>query len=88
MLAVAALFLIKRHLAMLIILALYLILVWLFFSKPKLARWGRRSGTITVIIGVFILVVFQAMFNYLMPSGSFTVVSRVIEVTPNVGTGH
>ena len=34
--------------------------------------------------GAFILAVFLAMFNYLTPSGSFTVVSRVIEVTPNV----
>jgi multidrug resistance efflux pump len=69
---------------MLIILALYLFLVWLFFSKLKLARWGWGSGTITVIIGAFILAVFLAMFNYLTPWGSFVVVSRVVEVTPNV----
>ena len=27
---------------------------------------------------------FLALFNYLTPSGSFTIVSRVTEVTPNV----
>ena len=84
MLTVAAIFLIKRHLAMLVILVFYLILVWLFFSKLKLARWGRRSGAITVIIGALVLAVFQAMFNHLTPSGSFVIVSRVVEITPNV----
>jgi multidrug resistance efflux pump len=69
---------------MLIILSLYLLLVWLLFSKLKLVKWGRISGTLAVLGGAFILAVFLAMFNHLTPSGSFTVVSRVIEVTPNV----
>src|SRR5689334_14600758 len=69
---------------MLIILTLYLVLVWLLFSKLKLVRWGWGSGTIAVLIGAFILAVFLAMFNYLTPSGSFTVVSRGIQVAPNV----
>jgi multidrug resistance efflux pump len=69
---------------MLIILTLYVVLVWLIFSKLKLVKWGWGSGTVAVLIGAFILAVFVALFNYLTPSGSFVVVSRVMEVTPNV----
>ncbi len=69
---------------MLIILCLYLVLVWLIFSKLKLIKWGWASGTVAVLGGAFILAVFLAMFNYLTPSGSFVIVSRVVEVTPNV----
>ena len=75
---------ISRSKAVLIILGLYLTLVWLVFSKLKLVRWGWFSGTVAVLIGGFILAVFLAMFNYLTPSGSFVVISRVVEVTPNV----
>jgi multidrug resistance efflux pump len=69
---------------MLIILALYIVLAWLVFSRLKLVRWGWISGTIAMLGGVFILLVFLAMFNHLTPSGNFVVVARVIEVTPNV----
>ncbi|MCA6097208.1 HlyD family secretion protein [Bradyrhizobium australafricanum] len=69
---------------MLIILTLYLVLVWLTFSRLKLVKWGWASGTVAVLIGAFILATFLAMFNYLTPSGSFVVVSRVVEVAPNV----
>ena len=69
---------------LLIILTLYLVLVWLIFSRLKLVRWGWASGTAAVLIGAFILAVFMAMFNYLTPSGSFVVISRVVEVAPNV----
>lgn len=69
---------------MLIILTLYLVLVWLVFSKFKLVKWGWGSGTVAVLIGAFILAVFVALFNYLTPSGSFVVISRVVEVAPNV----
>lgn len=69
---------------MFIILSLYLLLAWLAFSKFKLVKWGWISGTVTVLIGVFILAVFLALFNNLTPSGSFVVASRVVEVTPNV----
>ena len=69
---------------MLIILSLYILLVWLLFSKLKLIRWGWISGTLAVLGGAFILAVFLAMFNHLTPAGDFTVTSRVIEVTPNV----
>lgn len=69
---------------MLIILTIYLVLVWLIFSRLKLVKWGWASGTVATLIGAFILAVFMAMFNYLTPSGSFVVISRVVEVAPNV----
>ena len=69
---------------MVIILCLYLLLVWLVFSKLKIVRWGWLSGGATIAIGALILAVFMALFNYLTPSGRLTVISRVIEVTPNV----
>jgi multidrug resistance efflux pump len=69
---------------MLIILCLYIALVWLLFGRLKLVRWGWLSGAVTVVVGAFILAVFLGLFNYLTPSGNLTVVSRVVEVTPNV----
>src|SRR3977135_2792994 len=47
-------------------------------------RWGWLSGTLSILIGAFILAVFLALFNYLTPSGRVTVTGRVVEVTPNV----
>jgi multidrug resistance efflux pump len=69
---------------MVIILCLYLVALWLAFSKFKLVRWGWLSGTISLLIGAFILATFLALFNYLTPSGRVTVTGRVVEVTPNV----
>src|SRR5262245_41818656 len=69
---------------MLTLLALYLILVWVVFFKLKLVRLGWFSGIVAGIIGASILAVFAALLNYLTPSGAITVVSRVVEVTPNV----
>src|SRR5437667_4671096 len=45
---------------------------------------GWLSGTISLLIGGFILATFLALFNYLTPSGRVTVTGRVVEVTPNV----
>ena len=69
---------------MVIILCLYVVALWLVFSKFKLVRWGWLSGTISLLIGGFILATFLALFNYLTPSGRVTVTGRVVEVTPNV----
>src|SRR5713226_733025 len=69
---------------MIIILCLYIVALWLVFSKFKLVRWGWFSGTVSVLVGVFILATFLALFNYLTPSGRVTVTGRVVEVTPNV----
>src|SRR5882672_7894196 len=69
---------------MIIILCLYLVALWAVFSKFKLVRWGWLSGTISLLIGGFILATFLALFNYLTPSGRVTVAGRVVEVTPNV----
>ncbi|MFY9838363.1 MAG: HlyD family secretion protein, partial [Xanthobacteraceae bacterium] len=65
---------------MVIILITYLVLAWLVFWKFKLVKLGWLSGTVTVLIGAFILAVFLGMFNYLTPSGSFVIVSRVVEI--------
>jgi multidrug resistance efflux pump len=69
---------------MLIILCLYIVALWLVFSKFRLVRWGWLSGTVSVLIGALILATFLALFNYLTPSGRVTVTGRVVEVTPNV----
>ena len=69
---------------MLIILGLYFVALWLLFSKFRVVRWGWASGTISIVIGAFILATFLALFNYLTPSGKVTVTGRVVEVTPNV----
>jgi hypothetical protein len=69
---------------MVIILCLCILAMWLVFSKFRLVRWGWLSGTISLVIGGFILAVFLALFNYLTPSGRVPVTGRVVEVTPNV----
>src|SRR3954452_4514073 len=69
---------------MVIILCLYVVAMWLVFSKFRLVKWGWLSGTISLLIGGFILATFLALFNTLTPSGRVTVTGRVIEVTPNV----
>src|ERR1700676_1477929 len=74
----------RRGLAVLIILCIYVVGLWLVFSKFKLVRWGWASGTVAVLMGAFILAVFLALFNYLTPSGRVTVAGRVVEITPNV----
>src|ERR1700730_6419712 len=69
---------------MVIILCLYIVALWVIFSRFKLVRWGWLSGTVSVLVGGFILATFLALFNYLTPSGRVTVTGRVVEVTPNV----
>jgi multidrug resistance efflux pump len=69
---------------MVIILCLYIVALWLVFSKVKMVRWGWASGTVAILVGAFILAIFLALFNYLTPSGRVTVAGRVVEVTPNV----
>src|SRR5258708_28053205 len=69
---------------MVIILCLYIAALWAIFSRFKLVRWGWLSGTVSVLVGVFILATFLALFNYLTPSRRVTVTGRVVEVTPNV----
>jgi hypothetical protein len=59
---------------MLIILGLYIVLVWVVFSKLKIVKLGWISGTIAALIGIFILAVFVALLNNLAPSGRITAV--------------
>ena len=73
-----------RGSVVLIILCLYVVALWLLFSKFKVVRWGWLSGTISVSIGALILATFLALFNYLTPAGKVTVTGRVVEVMPNV----
>jgi len=42
------------------------------------------SGTVSLVVGGFIIATFLALFNYLTPSGRVTVTGSVVEVTPNV----
>ena len=69
---------------MIIILCLYVVALWLVFSRFRLVRWSWLSGTVAILVGTFILAIFLALFNYLTPSGRVTVAGRVVEVTPNV----
>src|SRR5437660_7655862 len=69
---------------MIIILCLYLVALWAVFSKFRLVRWVWLSGTVSLLVGGFIVATFLALFNYLTPSGKVTVTGRVVEVTPNV----
>jgi multidrug resistance efflux pump len=74
----------NRRSAVVIIVCLYLVALWVLFKRVKLVRWGWLSGTISALVGIFILATFLALFNYLTPSGRLTVAGRVVEVTPNV----
>jgi multidrug resistance efflux pump len=74
----------NRRSAVVIIVCLYLVALWVLFERVKLVRWGWLSGTISALVGIFILATFLALFNYLTPSGRLTVAGRVVEVTPNV----
>jgi RND family efflux transporter MFP subunit len=67
-----------------IVALLYAILVWLIFFKLKWLRWGWGTGTVTLILGIFLCAVFVGFLSYLVPTGRVTVISRVVEVTPNV----
>jgi RND family efflux transporter MFP subunit len=69
---------------MVIVAVLYAILAWLIFFKLKWVRWGWGTGTVTVILGMLLCAVFVGFLSYLAPTGRVTVISRVVEVTPNV----
>src|SRR5580704_13862835 len=69
---------------MVIVALLYAILVWLIFFKLRWLRWGWGTGTFTVILGAHLCAVFVGFLSYLAPTGRVTVISRVVEVTPNV----
>ena len=69
---------------MVIVAVLYAILVWLVFFRLKLLPWGWLTGTVTVLVGVLVCAIFVGFLSYLAPTGRVTVISRVVEVTPNV----
>jgi RND family efflux transporter MFP subunit len=69
---------------MVIVAVLYAVLVWLIFFKLGWLRWSWGSGTVTVLLGVLLCTVFVGFLSYVAPTGRVTVISRVVEVTPNV----
>jgi RND family efflux transporter MFP subunit len=69
---------------MAIIALLYIVFVWLIFFRLKWLRWGWGTGVVTVIVGVLLCTVFVGLLSYHVPTGHVTVISRVVEVMPNV----
>jgi RND family efflux transporter MFP subunit len=69
---------------MVIVAVLYAILVWLVFFRLKLLPWNWFTGTLTVLVGVLLCAVFVGLLSHQTPTGRVTVVSHVVEVTPNV----
>lgn len=69
---------------MVMIAALYAVLVWLIFFQLKWLKWGRVTGTLTVLVGILVCTVFVGFLSYFAPSGRVLVISDVVEVTPNV----
>jgi multidrug resistance efflux pump len=69
---------------MVIVAGLYAILVWVVFFRLKLLPWNWLAGTLTVLVGVLLCAVLVALLSHQTPTGRVTVISRVVEVTPNV----
>jgi len=69
---------------MAIVAALYAVLVWLVFFKLKWLRWGWFTGTVTVLVGLFVCAIFVGFLSHLAPTGRVAVLGHVVEVTPNV----
>ncbi len=72
---------------MVIVATLYVILIWLIFGKLKLLPWNRMWKSIIAVVGLLLLLVVLGLLNFFTPSGSFSVVARVTEITPNI-SGH
>ncbi len=69
---------------MAIVAVLYVLIVWLVFARLKWLRWGWGTGTTTILLGLVVAAVFSGFLSYLAPTGRVVVISRVVEVTPNV----
>ena len=69
---------------MFIVALLYLLIVWLVFRRLKWLRWGWGTGLATILVGLLVCALFAGFLNYLAPTGRLVVISRVVEVTPNV----
>ena len=72
---------------MVIVATLYVILIWVIFGKLKLLPWNRMWKSIIAVVGLLLLLVVLGLLNFFTPSGSFSVVARVTEITPNI-SGH
>ena len=69
---------------MVIILALYLVIVWLVFFKFKLVPFNWPWRIAVLASGVAIALTFIALINTLVPQGRLVVYGRVAEITPDV----
>jgi hypothetical protein len=69
---------------MVIVAILYAVLVWLVFFRLKLLPWNWMTGTVTVLLGVLLCATFVGLLSYNIPTGRVTIISHVVEVTPNV----
>ena len=67
-----------------IVALLYVLIVWLVFARLKWLRWGWGTGTATILLGLGVARSFAGFLSYLAPTGRVVVISRVVEVTPNV----
>ena len=54
------------------------------FFRLKLLPWNWITGTVTVLVRVLLCAVFVGLLSSLAPTGRVTVISQVVEVTPNV----
>ena len=69
---------------MLIVAAIYAVLVWLIFFRLKWLPWGWFTGTATVLVGILLCSVFVGFLNHFAPTGRVAVITKIVEVTPNV----
>jgi multidrug resistance efflux pump len=69
---------------MLIVTALYIVLVWLVFSRLKILPFNWPWRIAVVLAGIAIGAVFLGLINTLVPQGRLAVYGKVAEITPNV----
>ena len=69
---------------MLIVLGIYSLVIWLLFFKLELLPWNKLYKFIVYGIGFVVIVVVIALLNSSTPSGTVSLVGRVVMVTPTV----
>ena len=69
---------------MVIILALYLVAVWLVFFKFKVLPFNWPWRIVILASGVAVALTFIALINTLVPQGRVVVYGRVAEIAPSV----
>ena len=69
---------------MVIILALYLVIVWLVFFKFKLVPFNWPWRIVVLVSGAAVALTFIALINTLVPQGRLVVYGHVAEIAPDV----